>query len=45
MQSRDHADSEYASLCGVDRKGAEFFGNSLTNKHMYTNTQRYILGY
>jgi len=27
VHSRDHADSEYILLCGVDDKGAEFIGN------------------
>ena len=32
-QSRDHADSEYVSHEGVDRKGAEFIGNKQIHSH------------
>jgi len=31
--SRDHADSEYVSHEGVDRKGAEFIGNKQIHSH------------
>jgi len=41
--SRNHADSEYVSYEGVDRKGAEFIGSKksliYTHSTLYINTR------